>query len=332
MSVRPTPRARGDPMSRSPDRPRSSGVLLHPTSLPGPFGVGDLGPAAHAWVETLARAGQRWWQVLPVGPTGFGDSPYQSPSTFAGNLNLLSPDLLAADGLASLGDRDGCELPDGPVHYESVIPRKRRLVRRAWERFVAGDAAHLRPAFDTFRTVETGWLDEFARFLAIKEEHAERPWWEWPRPLARRDPAALAAAGDRLAADIDVHRFGQFLFARQWAFLRDHARRLGVMLIGDVPIYVAHDSADVWANPDLFLLDADRNPTVVAGVPPDYFSATGQLWGNPIYDWDALARDKYSWWLARLSDAFRTFDMIRLDHFRGFEAYWEVPAGETTAV
>jgi len=312
---------------------RSSGVLLHPTCLPGPFGVGDLGPAAHAWVETLATAGQGWWQVLPVGPTGYGDSPYQSPSTFAGNLNLVSPEALAADGLATPGDVAGCVLPAaGPVYYADVIPRKRRLVRRAWERFAAGDGpAGMAAEFARFRTAEAGWLDEFARFMAVKDEYGGKPWWEWPAPLAARDPAALRHAADQFATDIDAHRFGQFLFFRQWDALRTRGRAAGVKVIGDLPIYVAHDSADVWANPDLFALDAARTPRLVAGVPPDYFSATGQLWGNPIYDWAAHRRTGFRWWVGRVRGALALFDLIRLDHFRGLEAFWAVPFGDPTA-
>ncbi len=310
--------------------PRSSGILLHPTSLPGPFGVGDLGPAAHAWVETLARAGQGWWQALPVGPTGYGDSPYQSPSTFAGNLNLVSPELLERDGLASPGDVSGCELPDGPAHFQEVGPRKRRLVRRAWERFEAGDAPGLRAEFRQW-CAGRDWLDDFALFLALKDEYAGKPWWGWPAPLARRDPKALRAAADELAEEVAAHRFGQFLFSRQWAALRDHCHTSGVKVIGDLPIYVALDSADVWANPAEFQLDADLNPTVVAGVPPDYFSKTGQLWGNPIYDWGAQKKTGFRWWVQRVRAATELFDLVRLDHFLGISAYWAVPFGDTTA-
>lgn len=320
-------------MSRPLDLPRSSGVLLHPTSLPGPFGIGDLGPRAHAWVDRLAQAGQAWWQVLPVGPTGYGDSPYQSPSTFAGNLNLISPELLGDGGLASPGDIDGCLLPDaGPIQYVDVIPRKRRLVRRAWERFSAGEGgASLRAEFAQFRSDAAGWLDDFALFMAAKDAYSGKPWWEWPASLAARQDAAVRDTGERLADEVDAHRFGQFLFFRQWAALRDHARRRGVRLIGDLPIYVAQDSADVWGHPELFLLDQDRRPRFVAGVPPDYFSETGQLWGNPIYDWDAHRKTGFRWWVDRLRAALKLFDLIRIDHFRGIEAFWAVPFGDPTA-
>lgn len=313
--------------------PRSSGVLLHPTSLPGPFGVGDLGPAAFAWVDALAAAGQRWWQVLPVGPTGYGDSPYQSPSTFAGNLNLLSPELLERDGLVTAADVAGCELPaTDRADFAAVIPRKRRLVRAAWDRFRAGDGpADLRAAFALFRSAEAGWLDEYAVFAAVKDAHDGRPWWQWPAPLAGHDERAVRSAAVELADAADAHRFGQFLFFRQWAALREYARGKGVQIIGDLPIYVAHDSADVWANPGLFALDDTRTPTAVAGVPPDYFSATGQLWGNPVYAWDAHRADGFGWWAERMRAALTLFDLVRLDHFRGIEAYWAVTYGDPTA-
>jgi 4-alpha-glucanotransferase len=310
--------------------PRSSGVLLHPTSLPGPFGIGDLGPVAHAWVETLARASQRWWQVLPVGPTGYGDSPYQSPSTFAGNPNLISPERLAEWGLASAEDVAACEVPAGPANYEEVIPRKRVLLRRAWERFEDSDAPGEKRTFREW-CVAHDWLDDFALFTAIKEAHGDKPWWEWPAPLARREPAAIRAAEYEYEVEIGAHRFAQYLFAEQWGELRDHAHNLGVKIIGDLPIYVAHDSADVWANPDLFLLDAVRNPVVVAGVPPDYFATTGQHWGNPIYDWKAHRKKGFQWWADRLAAALGMVDLVRLDHFRGLEAYWAVPSGDPTA-
>jgi len=301
---------------------RSAGVLLHPTSLPGPFGVGDLGPAAHRWVELLARAGQSWWQVLPVGPTGYADSPYQSPSTFAGNLNLLSPESLAADGLASAADVAACELPaDGPVVFADVIPRKRQLLRTAWQRFRAGPH-ELRAAFDAFTASEADWLDEYALFAAVKDSQGGAPWWAWPADHPPPDADADA---------VGAHRFGQFLFARQWAALRRHAAGLGVKLIGDLPIYVAHDSADVWANPQLFRLDAARTPTQVAGVPPDYFATTGQLWGNPLYAWETHRAERFAWWVKRVRGILKHVDLIRLDHFRGLEAYWAVPFGDPTA-
>jgi len=310
---------------------RTSGVLLHPTSLPGPFGIGDLGPHAHSWIDTLAKAGQRWWQMLPVGPTGYGDSPYQSPSTFAGNPNLLSPEQLAEDGLCSPTNAAEVAWPDAFVNYELVIPNKRQLLHRAWKLFQAGHANHLQLLFASFRKETEWWLDDYALFAAIKDSLDEVAWWHWPKPLAFRDPAALNASAVKLADEIDAHRFGQFLFFHQWGRLREHARKAGIQLIGDLPVYVALDSTDVWARPELFLLDRDKQPVVVSGVPPDYFCATGQLWGNPIYDWDALKRTGYSWWVDRLRAALKLFDLVRIDHFRGLEAYWAVPAGDSTA-
>jgi 4-alpha-glucanotransferase len=310
---------------------RSSGVLLHPTSLPGPFGVGDLGSVAHDWIDALAAAGQTWWQVLPVGPTGYGDSPYQSPSTFAGNMNLISPERLREWKLVGSDDVAKCELPPGPVTYHAVIPRKQELVRSAWHWFKAGTGAALGPAFNRFRADAAGWLDDFALFMALKDAFSGAPWWEWPRGLALRQKPDLRAAAETFADDVDFYRFGQFLFARQWDELRAYAHERGVNVIGDLPIYVAADSADVWANPDLFMLDAGHRPKYVAGVPPDYFSKTGQLWGNPIYEWGAHLRQRFKWWGDRMAAACGLFDLVRLDHFLGVERYWSVPAGHPTA-
>jgi 4-alpha-glucanotransferase len=311
--------------------PRTAGVLLHPTSLPGPFGIGDLGPAALQWIDKLARAQQTWWQMLPVGPTGYGDSPYQSPSTFAGNLNLISPERLADEALASNQTVSECELPDGPAIYDEIVPRKRLLVRRAWERFHAGEAKHLHEPFDSFRAENGWWLPEFAVFAAIKDSFGGQAWWHWPEPLAFHDDSELKAMAAKLAEEIDIHQFGQFLFFQQWQRMREHAQKAGIRLIGDLPIYVALDSVDVWAHPELFLLNERRMPTVMGGVPPDYFSATGQLWGNPIYDWDGLRKTGFSWWIQRLKASLKLFDLVRLDHFRGIEAYWAVPGGDTTS-
>ncbi|MFO0841636.1 MAG: 4-alpha-glucanotransferase [Gemmataceae bacterium] len=316
--------------SASP-RARSSGVLLHPTSLAGPHGIGDLGPSAHAWVEALARAGQSWWQVLPLGPPGAGDSPYQCFSAFAGNTALLSPDALYEDGLLPASDLADARLPEGDVDYQAVGRSKARLLARAWESFRAGTAPALSDPFGEFCAAESAWLDDFAVFMAIKDRFPEGAWTEWPPALARREPDALRRARLELADAAGRQRFGQFLFARQWDRLRRRARELGVGLIGDLPIFVSPDSADVWARPELFLLDQERRPRVVAGVPPDYFSATGQRWGNPLYDWEAMRRDGYAWWADRLRSALRQVDLLRIDHFRGFEAYWEVPAESPTA-
>ena len=310
---------------------RSAGLLLHPTSLPGPFGIGDLGPAARTWVDQLARAGQSWWQMLPLVPVGFGNSPYQGLSAFAGNPQLLSPELLVADGLLDRSDLAGPDLAADRVDFERVAAYKRGLLGRAWERFRAGAAPALRPAFEEYCVREAGWLTDFALFTALRDAHVGVPWTDWPRPLVRREPAALEEARRSLGDAAGMHQFGQFLFARQWGALREYAHGKGIRLIGDLPIFVSPDSADVWANPDLFQLDAERRPRVVAGVPPDYFSATGQLWGNPLYDWEALRRTGYAWWVARLKATLAQVDVVRVDHFRGFEAYWEIPAGHPTA-
>ncbi|MCS6850712.1 MAG: 4-alpha-glucanotransferase [Gemmataceae bacterium] len=310
---------------------RSAGILLHPTSLPGPFGIGDLGPVAYAWVDTLARARQTWWQVLPLGPTGFGDSPYQCFSAFAGNPYLVSPELLLRDGLLDPGDLAHHGFRYAPVDYGPVIQFKVYLLGKAWANFRAGRAPSLRAAFDAFCAEEHSWLHDFALFMALKDAHGGRCWLEWGPSLVRREPAALKQAEQELADSVGQHKFRQFVFFRQWEALRQYAREKGIRLIGDVPIFVAADSADVWANPDLFLLDAERRPRFVAGVPPDYFSQTGQLWGNPLYDWDRLQETGFAWWVERLRLVLRLVDLVRLDHFRGFEAYWRIPAGMPTA-
>jgi 4-alpha-glucanotransferase len=317
------------PSSLSPNR--SAGLLLHPSSLPGPHGIGDFGPVAYAWVDALVRAGQKWWQVLPLNPTGFGDSPYQSPSAFAGNTNLLSPDALLHDGLLEAPDLAGVHFPADRVDYQGVTPFKNQLVAQAWRRFENGRAGHLRAEFDGFCTRHAGWLEDFALFQALKEVHGEKNWQDWPPDLVRREPLAQHLAREKLADALGRHRFGQFLFFRQWKALKDYANHRGVRLVGDVPIFVASDSADVWAHPELFYLDERRRPTVVAGVPPDYFSATGQLWGNPLYNWEASRQSGHAWWIARLRATLEYVDVVRIDHFRGFEAYWEIPAGAPTA-
>jgi 4-alpha-glucanotransferase len=310
---------------------RSAGVLLHPTSLPGPYGIGDLGPVAREWVDVLAAAAQTWWQVLPLGPTGFGDSPYQSFSAFAGNPYLLSPDLLLEDDLLHEDDLAGAEFPTTFVDYGAVIQFKTQLVQTAWDRFQSGRARTLRSAFEAFCAKNKDWLDDYALFMALKDAHDGADWQQWEDGIRLRQPASLGAARRLLADGYCMHRFGQFLFDRQWSALRAYTHEKGLKLIGDVPIFVSTDSADVWANPELFQLDEERRPAVVAGVPPDYFSLTGQLWGNPHYDWQAMQRTGYAWWIARFRATLAQVDLVRLDHFRGFEAYWEVPADAPTA-
>lgn len=315
----------------TPTLPRSSGVLLHPTSLPGPFGIGDLGPAAYRWVETLAAMKQTWWQVLPLGPTGAGDSPYQSYSAFAGNIALLSPELLAQDGLVSPDLWAGQSFPHDHVDYGRVGPFKAAVLRAAWEGFRANKAPALKAEFDAYCGAEAGWLDNYALFAAIRGARGGAGLADWPDELARRDPAALARAERELAGELLLRKFGQFLFDRQWSAVRAYAADRGVKVIGDAPIFVALDSADVWAHPEQFLLDPGRKPTVVAGVPPDYFSADGQHWGNPIYDWGRMAATGFSWWTARVLRDLRHVDLVRLDHFRGFRQAWHIPAAETSA-
>jgi 4-alpha-glucanotransferase len=312
--------------------PRSSGIILHPTSLPGPDGIGDLGPVAHRFVDWLVETGQSLWQVLPLGPTSFGDSPYQTLSALAGNPLLIDPEGLREEGW--LAPEDLAERPDFSaerVDYGAVIPWKMGLLDRAWARFRDGSGPAHREAFTAFRDEQQAWLREFTVFMAIKEEQEGRPWTEWPAGLRARDPEALGEAAVRLADRIAAHAFRQWIFDRQWQRLRQHANQRGVRLLGDLPIFVAHDSCDVWARPGLFHLDDEGHREVVAGVPPDYFSETGQLWGNPLYDWRAMAREDYAWWVRRIRCCLRQTDLVRIDHFRGFEAYWEVPAEAETA-
>jgi 4-alpha-glucanotransferase len=304
--------------------PRSSGILLHPTSLPGPYGIGDLGAGARRFVDFLAAAGQKVWQVLPLGPTGYGDSPYQGFSAWAGNPLLISPERLVEQGCldaSALGSAPG--FPEDRVDFERLIP---------WKTALLESAAQQHASFQAFCEAKQHWLDDFALFMALKKEHHGVEWTRWEPGARDRDPKALAKWRQQLAAGVASQKFLQFVFYEQWRELREYARARGVRIMGDLPIYVSHDSADVWVNRQFFHLDAQGNPTVVAGVPPDYFSKTGQLWGNPIYRWDVLAEDGYGWWLDRFRAAFETVDVIRLDHFRGFEAYWEVPASEATAV
>ncbi len=308
---------------------RSSGVLLHPTSLPGPYGIGDLGPVALQWVDVLASAKQTWWQILPLGPTGYGDSPYQCFSAFAGNVFLLSPESLIRDGL--LSSIDPPSFPADRVDYGPVIDFKLGMLSRAWENFRGGAGREFLVAFEEFCYRESAWLDDYALFVALKDAHGGASWQTWETELLQRNPSALERARRTLADGVGRYKFGQFLFTRQWNAVKSYAHMRGIRLIGDVPIFVASDSADVWANSDLFALDASRRPTVIAGVPPDYFSPTGQLWGNPHYDWEAMRDTGYAWWVARFRKTLEQVDLVRLDHFRGFDAYWEVAADMPTA-
>ncbi|MBI5684783.1 MAG: 4-alpha-glucanotransferase [Verrucomicrobia bacterium] len=318
-------------MNPTPFQSRAAGVLLHPTSLPGPHGIGDLGPSSRAWVDALAQAKQQWWQMLPLSPTGFADSPYQCLSTFAGNPNLISPDDLVKDGLLRRRDVAGQAFDTRRVDFGAVLPFKAKLLARAWENFKRGAARRLKRDFEKFCVEEKSWLKDFALFMALKDARGGAIWFEWEPELIERRPAALARAGESLRDSVRQHEFRQFLFFRQWRALKDYANARGVKLIGDIPIFVSGDSADVWSRPGEFLLDERRRPKVVAGVPPDYFSKTGQLWGNPHYDWKAMKQTGYRWWIARVRATLRMVDVVRVDHFRGFEAAWQVPGGDATA-
>jgi 4-alpha-glucanotransferase len=309
---------------------RAAGMLLHATSLPSPYGIGDLGSSAYLWVDLLHDAGQRWWQALPLGPTGYGNSPYQSLSSFAGNGLLISPGYLMADGLLQASDCD-FHFPSDVVDYDAVIPFKHRLLEKAWTYFRAGERKDLRPAYDEFCAKQANWLEDYALFRALKAKYHEAYYLEWPTELVQRHPDALASARRELANQIEEVLFAQFLLFRQADQLKEHAHAKGIGLIGDLPFFVSPDSSDVWANPELFLLDEQRRPRFVAGVPPDYFSAQGQLWGNPVYNWDALRSTGYRWCIDRLRALLAHVDVIRLDHFRGFAAAWHVPAGAPTA-
>jgi 4-alpha-glucanotransferase len=313
--------------------PRCSGILLHVTSLPGPHGIGDLGAPAHRFVNFLAESGQTIWQVLPVSPTGYGDSPYQCFSAFAGNPLLI--DLIKLQEQGRLEPRDlaaASQLPKDYVDYAKVIELKQALLSKAARHFFFNSSEADSHSFTAFCKDNAWWLDDYALFMAGKDFHHGVVWTEWETGLAHRDPIVLSQWREKLSREVEVHKFAQFEFFRQWADLKRRCRRHGIRIMGDIPIYVAHDSADVWAHHEMFQLNADGRPTVVAGVPPDYFSATGQLWGNPIYRWDVLARSGYRWWVDRFRASLKLFDMVRLDHFRGFEAYWEVPADATTAI
>jgi len=310
---------------------RASGVLLHVTSLPSSYGIGDVGPTAVAWVDRLHEAGQRWWQALPLGPTGYGDSPYQSLSSFAGNPLLISPEWLIEDELVRAGDCAGGSFSSTAVDYDAVTRFKYALLETAWKNFHAGARPDLRGDFEDFGQTHAHWLDDYALFRALKARYDGASYVDWPDALVRRVPAALEQARRELMGQIDRVRFVQFVLSRQGARLKAHARTRGLGLIGDLPFFVSPDSSDVWANPELFLLDASHRPRVVAGVPPDYFSTQGQRWGNPIYDWDALAARGYRWCIDRLRALLAHVDGVRLDHFRAFAAAWHIPAEAPTA-
>jgi 4-alpha-glucanotransferase len=318
-------------LSPFPPDYRASGVLLHVTSLPSAYGIGDLGPAARGWIDRLHEAGQTWWQALPLGPTGYANSPYQSLSSFAGNWLLISPDDLIADGLLRSSEIADHSFSETAVDYDAVIDFKNRLLEKLWTDFNVRASRELKLAFDQFWDEQAHWLDEYALFRALRARYHGASYLEWPTELVRRDPAALGQARRDLAHQIDQVRVAQFLLFRQGERLKEHAHGRGVRLIGDLPFFVSPDSSDVWANPELFLLDERRRPQFVGGVPPDYFSSQGQLWGNPVYDWEALRQTGYRWCIDRIRALLNHVDLIRLDHFRGFSAAWHIPAGSPTA-
>jgi 4-alpha-glucanotransferase len=312
---------------------RASGILLHPTCLPGPFGVGDFGAEAFAFVDFLKDAGQKLWQVLPLNPTGYGDSPFQCFSAHAGNHLLISLEKLKKQGI--LEDADFHSQPAFPqdnVDFGSVIRWKVPLLRKAASRFLSGATGDDRKAFDNFCAENAAWLPDFALFMACKEEQGGVAWNAWPADIARRTPTGVTAASVRLKEAVLAVQYWQFEFFQQWQQLRAYAGKAGIQVVGDIPIYVALDSSDVWTNREYFHLSEEGQPLKIAGVPPDYFSATGQCWGNPIYQWDRLKQTGYRWWIDRFRAAFHLYDAVRIDHFRGFEAYWEIPGHETTAL
>ncbi len=312
--------------------PRASGVLLHPTSLSGDFGIGDLGGSAFDFVDFLVETSQRYWQILPLGPTGYADSPYQCFSAFAGNPLMISPEKMIEDGLITKEDLEGKpEFLSHKVDFGSVYDWKNQLLRATYAGFHHITSVDLRGKFETFCQENESWLDDYALYRAIKNQQMLRPWYDWPVELKLRDVAALQIAAEEMFDEIQAEKFYQFLFFRQWFLVKKYANHKGVKIIGDIPIFVALDSADVWCNQDKFKLNKDGSAKVVAGVPPDYFSETGQLWGNPIYDWEAMRRDDFRWWIARVLSTLQMVDIVRVDHFRGFAASWEVPGSDKTA-
>lgn len=312
---------------------RSAGILLHPTSLPGGYGIGELGEAAYRFVDFLIESGQTLWQILPLGPTGYGDSPYACFSALAGNPLLINLSWLAAEG--DVDREDLAQAPDFPedhVDFGAVISFKTAILQRAARTFRKNAVGARRDDFERFCAENAAWLDDYALFIALKDAHSGAVWNTWDWGLVSREAQTLASWRQRLDDAIFAQRYFQYQFFRQWGELKRYANKAGIKIIGDIPIFVAYDSVDVWAHPELFHLDENLLPTKVAGVPPDYFSSTGQLWGNPLYDWSVMERDGYAWWIQRVRQILEMVDMIRLDHFRGFAAYWEVPAGEPTAV
>ncbi|WP_290664665.1 4-alpha-glucanotransferase [Ignavibacterium sp.] len=310
---------------------RSAGILLHPTSLPSEYGIGDLGKDAFQFIDFLEKSGQKLWQVFPLGPTGYGDSPYQCFSAFAGNPNIISPDKLRGEGLLSEND-----LRNIPVHnphqidYGQIIEYKKSLLRKAFSNFKLNFIS-FKNDFESFCNENSDWLDDFSFFMAAKDAHAGIVWKDWDKGLVRRDKKVMKDWEERLSDDILYHKFVQFVFFKQWYSVKEYANSKGIKIIGDMPIFIAYDSADLWSNKHLFTVDENGKLEKVAGVPPDYFSPTGQLWGNPLYRWKEMEKDDFLWWRKRFSNLFKMVDIVRIDHFRGFEAYWEIPGDAPTA-
>ena len=310
---------------------RQSGVLMHISSLPGKYGIGSFGQSAYDFVDFLVRTKQRYWQILPLGTTSYGDSPYQSFSAFAGNTYFIDFDILIEEGLLNEADVKGADFGDDPrkVDYAKIFDARRPIMEKAVARFLKADDLS---DYESFVEQNAVWLEVFAEYMAIKEHFDNLAWTEWPdEAIRRRDAASLASYREKLADKLTYHRVTQYLFFKQWLRLKAYANEHHIEIVGDMPIYVAADSADVWAQPHFFKTDAVGKPTCVAGCPPDEFSETGQLWGNPIYDWEAMDKDGYAWWIERLRESFKIYDIVRIDHFRGFESYWEVPADSDTS-
>nr|AHB52791.1 MalQ-D enzyme [Cyanobacterium sp. CLg1] len=317
---------------------RSSGILLHPTSLPSPYGIGDLGNGAYRFVDFLQESDQKIWQVLPLGPTGAGNSPYLAYSALAGNPLLISLDILYGDGLLTQEDLNSIKgvfasVDSSKVHFDLVIEHKFTIIAKAFDAFKEKPQEdEYYQQFIKFTKDYSYWLDDYALYMALKDYNEAEPWFQWEESIAKRDATAIAEWTDKLSEEIEYQKFLQFSFFRQWRNLKNYANERGIQIFGDIPIYVAHDSVDVWANQSIFRLDEKGAASLMAGVPPDYFSATGQLWGNPVYDWEKLEKTKFAWWIQRIKGMLEYVDIMRIDHFRGFEAYWGVPQGETTAM
>ena len=313
---------------------RSSGILFHPTSLPGKYGIGTLGKEAYAFIDFLKKSRQKLWQIFPLGPTGYGDSPYQSFSSFAGNPYLIDFDLLIEAHLLSEEDLRDVFFGDNEeyIDYGAVYNQKYPLLRKAYENFKSSDNHEMRENLEHFKRENASWLNDYSLYISLKNHFNGLPWNEWAHDIKNREHGAMEHYRNELADDIEYHNFIQFLFFKQWGDVKKYANENGIKIIGDIPIFVAADSSDAWANPEIFLFDEERKPVKVAGVPPDYFSATGQLWGNPLYNWQKLKETNYSWWVERVRANLSTCDIIRIDHFRGFEAYWAVPYGDDTAI